>query len=158
MTGETVSPVPVTLADRQLQLWTTPHGVIKMAMASNAAVQGNTFSFTAPGRFRVRVSISGQNLVEKIEAVVPNAVLGDMPVEIQYSDYKDFGGVKFPMKIKQTIGGHPTLDLTVTDVQPNAAVNIAIPDPVLQTPARALREGDQSDGGRRVVVPVRRQS
>jgi len=143
VTGETVSPVPVTLADRQLQLWTTPHGVIKMAMASNAAVQGNTFSFTAPGRFRVRVSISGQNLVEKIEAVVPNAVLGDMPVEIQYSDYKDFGGVKFPMKIKQTIGGHPTLDLTVTDVQPNAAVNIAIPDPVLQTPAPYARVTSQ---------------
>ena len=133
--GETVTPVPVTLGDRQLQLWTTPHGVIKMAMASNATVQGNTFSFTSPGRFRVRATVNNQNLVEKIDAVVPNAVLGDMPVEIQYADYKDFGGVKFPMKIKQTIGGHPALDLTVTDVQPNAAVNIAIPDPILQTPA-----------------------
>jgi len=51
--------------------------------------------------------------------------------------------VKFPMKIKQTIGGHPTLDLTVTDVQPNAAVNIAIPDPVLQTPAPYARVTSQ---------------
>src|SRR5262245_52740853 len=85
--GETVTPVPVTLGDRQLQLWTTPHGVIKivikMAMASNAAVQGNTFSFTSPGRFRVRATVNNQNLVEKIDAVVANAVLGDMPVEIQ---------------------------------------------------------------------------
>jgi glyoxylase-like metal-dependent hydrolase (beta-lactamase superfamily II) len=140
--GETPAPVPVTLADRQLQLWTTPHGAIKMAMASNAVVQGNTFSFTAPGRFRVRATVNSQNLVEKIDAVVPNAVLGDMPVEIQYSDYKDFGGVKFPMKIRQAVG-HLTLDLTVTDVQPNAAVDIAIPDPILQMPAPYARVTSQ---------------
>jgi glyoxylase-like metal-dependent hydrolase (beta-lactamase superfamily II) len=140
--GETPAPVPVTLADRQLQLWTTPHGAIKMAMASNAVVQGNTFSFTAPGRFRVRATVNSQNLVEKIDAVVPNAVLGDMPVEIQYSDYKDFGGVKFPMKIRQAVG-HLTLDLTVTDVQPNAAVDIAIPDPILQMPTPYARVTSQ---------------
>jgi glyoxylase-like metal-dependent hydrolase (beta-lactamase superfamily II) len=130
--GDATNPTPVALLDRQLQLWTTPHGVVKMAVASNAAVQGNTFSFTSPGRFRVRATVNSQNLVEKIDAVVPNAVLGDMPVEILYSDYKDFSGVKFPRKIRQTVGGHPALELTVTDVQPNTAVNIAIPDPILQ--------------------------
>ena len=141
--GDAVNPAPVALLDRQLQLWTTPHGVIKMAMANNATVQGNTISFVVPGRFRVRVTVDSQNMVEKIDAVVPNAVLGDMPVEIRYSDYKDFGGVKFPMKIRQTIGGHPTLDLTVTDVQPNAAANITIPDPILQTPAPYARVTSQ---------------
>jgi glyoxylase-like metal-dependent hydrolase (beta-lactamase superfamily II) len=141
--GDATNPAPVALLDRQLQLWTTPHGVVKMAMANNATVQGNTISFVVPGRFRVRVTVDSQNLVEKIDAVVPNAVLGDMPVEIRYSDYKDVGGVKFPMKIRQTIGGHPTLDLTVTDVQPNAAVNIPIPDPVLKTPAPYARVTSQ---------------
>src|SRR4029450_13138730 len=92
----------------------------------------------------VRATVNNQNLVEKIDAVVPNAVLGDMPVEIQYADYKDFGGVKFPMKTKQRIGGHPALDLTVTDVQPNAAVNIAIPDPIVQTPTPYARGISQS--------------
>jgi len=141
--GDAINPAPVALLDRQLQLWTTPHGVVKVAMANNATVQGNTISFVVPGRFRVRVTVDSQNLVEKIDAVVPNAVLGDMPVEIRYSDYKDVGGVKFPMKIRQTIGGHPTLDLTVTDVQPNAAVNIPIPDPVLKTPAPYARVTSQ---------------
>jgi len=141
--GDATNPAPVALLDRQLQLWTTPHGVVKMAMANNATVQGNTISFVVPGRFRVRVTVDSQNLVEKIDAVVPNAVLGDMPVEIRYSDYKDFGGVKFPTKIRQTIGGHPALDLTVTDVQPNAAVNITIPDPILQTPAPYARVTSQ---------------
>src|SRR5262249_58451824 len=115
-----------------------------MAMASNAAIQGNTFYFTSPGRFRIWGTANGQHLVEKVVALAPNAVLGDMRVEINYSDYKDFGGVKFPMKIKQTIGGHPALDLTVTDVQPNAAVNIAIPDPILQTPAPYAKVTSQS--------------
>ena len=76
-------------------------------------------------------------------AVVPNAVLGDMRVEINYADYKDFGGVKFPMKIKQMVDAHPALDLTVTDVQPNAAMNIAIPDPVLKAPAPYARVTSQ---------------
>ncbi len=141
--GEATNPVPVTLLDRQLQLWTTPHGVVKMAMANNTTVQGKTISFVVPGRFRIRVTVDSQNLVEKIDAVVPNAVLGDMPVEIRYSDYKDFGGVKFPTKIRQVIGGHPALDLTVTDVQPNAAVNITIPEPILQTPAPYVRVTSQ---------------
>jgi glyoxylase-like metal-dependent hydrolase (beta-lactamase superfamily II) len=47
------------------------------------------------------------------------------------------------MKIRQTIGDYPALDLTVTDVQPNAAVNIAIPEPVLQTPNPYARVASQ---------------
>jgi glyoxylase-like metal-dependent hydrolase (beta-lactamase superfamily II) len=141
--GDTTPPAPVTLLDRQLQLWTTPHGVVKLAMASNAAVQGSTFSFAAPGRFRIWATVNSQNLVETVVAVVPNAVLGDMRVEINYADYKDFGGVKFPMKIRQMVDAHPALDLTVTDVQPNAVVNIAIPDPVLKTPAPYARVTSQ---------------
>jgi glyoxylase-like metal-dependent hydrolase (beta-lactamase superfamily II) len=64
---------------------------------------------------------------------IPHAVLGDLLIEITYADYKDFGGVKFPTKIKQTAGGQPSLDLTVTDVRPNPAVSIATPDAIRQT-------------------------
>src|SRR5215510_5483 len=133
--GDVVNPTPVALFDRQLQLWTTPQGVVKAAMANKATVQGRMISFTAPGRFKVQATLDAQNLVEKIDAVVPNAVLGDMPVEIRYSEYKDFAGVKFPTRIRQTIGGYPALDLTVTDVQPNVAVDLPVPDPIKQTPA-----------------------
>src|SRR5262245_45173355 len=127
-----VTPTPIALLDRQLQLWTTPHGVVKAAMANNGTVQGRTIAFTAPGRFKVQATLDAQNLVERIDAVVPNAVLGDMPVEIRYSEYKDFAGVKFPARIRQTIGGYPALDLTVTDVQANVAVDVAAPDPIKQ--------------------------
>ena len=133
--ADVVTPTPIALGDRQLQLWTTPQGVVKAAMANNATVQGRTISFTAPGRFKVQATVDAQNLVERIDAVAPNAVLGDAPVEIRYSEYKDFAGVKFPTRIRQTIGGYPVLDLTVTDVQPNLAVDIAVPDPIKQTSA-----------------------
>jgi glyoxylase-like metal-dependent hydrolase (beta-lactamase superfamily II) len=137
--GDVVNPTPVALIDRQLQLWTTPHGVVKAAMANKATVQGRVISFAVPGKFRVKATVDGQNLVEKIDAVAPHAVLGDVPVEIRYSEYKDFGGVKFPMKIKQTIGGYPALELTVSDVQPNVAVDSSVPDPIRQTPTPYAR-------------------
>src|SRR5881397_1565928 len=92
-------------------------------------------SRTAPGRFKVQATVDAQNLVEKVDAVTPNAVLGDIPIEIRYSEYKDFAGVKFPTRLRQMVGAYPALDLTVTDVQPNLAVDTAVPDPIRQTPA-----------------------
>ena len=126
------NPQPRDLAEMQLQLWTSPHGVIKAAMANNATVQGRTISFAVPGRLRVKATINDRDLIEKVEAVFSNPVVGDMPFEATYSSYQDFGGVKFPMKIRQTTGGFPALELTVGEVQPNAAVDIAVPDPVRQ--------------------------
>src|SRR5215471_12161132 len=61
-----------------------------------------------------------------------NPVLGDMLTETTYADYKDFGGVQFPTKITQKAGGFPTLDLAVSEVKPNATVDIQVPDNVRQ--------------------------
>jgi glyoxylase-like metal-dependent hydrolase (beta-lactamase superfamily II) len=132
VTGETAAPAPVALTERQLQIWATPHGVVKAAMANNVAVQGRTLAFAAPGRFTARATLDERNLVAKVEAVISNPVVGDMPLEATYSDYRDFGGVKFPMRIRQTVGGFPALDLTVADVRPNAAVDIPVPDSIRQ--------------------------
>ena len=130
--ADTPTPTPIALTERQMQLWTTPHGVIRAALANNATVQGRVVTFALPGRMMVRATLSDQSLVERVEAVIPNAVVGDRPVEIMYSDYRYFGGVKFPMRIRQSAGGFPTLDLTVTDVKANGPVDIAVPDPIRQ--------------------------
>jgi glyoxylase-like metal-dependent hydrolase (beta-lactamase superfamily II) len=126
-------PAPITLAERQLQLWATPHGVVKAALANNATRQGRLITFTLPNRIPVRAVVDPQNLVERVEATIPSPVLGDLPIEISYADYKDYGGVKFPTRIRQTAGGFPALDVTVTDVRPNAPVDIALPDDVRQS-------------------------
>ncbi len=33
-------PAPIALLDRQMQLWTTPHGLVKAALANNGTMQG----------------------------------------------------------------------------------------------------------------------
>jgi glyoxylase-like metal-dependent hydrolase (beta-lactamase superfamily II) len=132
VTGETAAPAPVALVERQLQLWTTPHGLIKAALANNATVQGRAIAFAVPGRYTVKATLDGNNLVEKVEAVLSNPVVGDMPMEVVYADYRDFGGVKFPTRIRQSGGGFPSVDLTVSDAKPNAAVDIQVPDSIRQ--------------------------
>jgi glyoxylase-like metal-dependent hydrolase (beta-lactamase superfamily II) len=128
--GTTAVPAPIALAERQFQLWTTPHGLLRAAAAHNATVQGRIIAFTVPGRMVVRAALTDQSLVERVEAIVPHPVLGDMPAEVTYGEYRDFGGVKFPTRIRQSAGGFPTLDLTVTDVKPNAAVDVQAPEAV----------------------------
>ena len=130
--GETVTPAPVALVERQFQLWSTPHGIVKAALAGRGSIQGRTIVIAVPGRFKATAFLDAANLVERVEGVMSNPVLGDMPVTVSYAEYRDFGGVKFPTKIRQTHGGFPSLDLTVTEVKPNTAVDIQVPDAVRQ--------------------------
>ena len=64
--------------------------------------------------------INDQHLVERIATVTPNPLLGDMPIEAIFSDYQEYAGVKFPTRIVQRQGAHPTLEVTVAEVRPNA--------------------------------------
>ena len=59
-----------------------------------------------------------------VETLIDNPMLGDTPIVSTYSDYRDFGGVKFPSHITQIQGDYPTLDVTITDVKANAPVTI----------------------------------
>jgi glyoxylase-like metal-dependent hydrolase (beta-lactamase superfamily II) len=148
VTGETAAPTPVALVERQLQLWATPHGVVKAALAHNATVQGRSVSFAVPGRYTMKATLDGGGLVEKIEAVLSSPVVGDMPVEVVYADYRDFGGVKFPTRVRQSAGGFPAVEMTVGDVQPNAAVDIPVPDRIQQaTMPYARVAGEQAAEG-----------
>ncbi len=134
LVGEAAAPAPVALVERQLQLWTTPHGVLWAAMANHATVRGRTITFAVPGRYTIRATLDGGSLVQKVEAVLSSPVVGDMPVEIRYADYREFGpaAVKFPTRIRQTVGGFPAVDFTVIDVRPNVPVDIQVPDAVRQ--------------------------
>src|SRR5262249_16443049 len=144
--GDVANPAPVALAERQVQIWMTPHGVLKAAAARNATIRGRMISFEDPGRYRLKATMDVHDLVALVEAVIPHPVLGDLPIEVRYLNYKDFGGVKFPTRIQQSAGGFPTLDLTVTDVRPNAAVDIKVPDTVSGTPTPYGRVTSQMVG------------
>src|SRR6185503_7976640 len=102
---------------------------------SEAASGGSTVTFAVAGKKYVG-TINGQNQVEKVQTWLDTPVLGDTLVETMYSDYKDFGGVMFPGHIVRTQGGHPALDITVSEVKLNPVVDISVPDQVKNfTPA-----------------------
>jgi glyoxylase-like metal-dependent hydrolase (beta-lactamase superfamily II) len=92
--------------------------------------------------------LSDQNLVERIVTWYGSPVLGDTKFEADFSDYKDFGGVKFPTHIVQRNGPYPILDLTVTEVKPNATVSIDVPanirnaSPAVPAPVQAEKISD----------------
>jgi len=123
------------VAERVPNIWLNPVGIIKAAQKNNASLTWTTegkkslgvVSFTEPGRFAAKAYINDSFEVERIEAVVPNPVLGDMPVVTKFSEYREFGSAKFPTRIEETQGGMPTLQLVVTDVQPNGKVDISVP-------------------------------
>jgi glyoxylase-like metal-dependent hydrolase (beta-lactamase superfamily II) len=117
---------------QQLELWMMPHGFLQAAAKNNATLSAktiggkkyNVLTFTGQNKAKVSGYINEQNMVERVETWIDNAMLGDMLFDATYADYKDFGGVKFPTKIVQKQGDYPILDLTITDVKPNAPVNI----------------------------------
>ena len=135
MVGPAPVAAPVAYDMRVHDLWTTPHGVIKAAMVNNPTlslrtVDGKTLtsvSFAVPGRYRATALINAAGMVEQIESTQPHPVAGDTASVIRFSNYKDTGGVKFPMRIQQSMGGYPVLDLVVAEVKPNVSTNFEVP-------------------------------
>ena len=127
--GNSPQPAIAATEERQLQIWLTPHGFLKAALENNATAKkgsgGTVVSFTL-GKFQVNGTIDSQNMVTRTETWLPNPVLGDMPVETDYSGYKDFNGVKFPTAIVQKQGGFPVLNLSVTDVRANPGLVLSV--------------------------------
>jgi glyoxylase-like metal-dependent hydrolase (beta-lactamase superfamily II) len=158
-------PVPLTRAYldgipfnelRQLELAITPHGFLKAALAASDAkaihlqlIGASDFglsqfgrsvtivSFTFLGKYKINGHINDRNLVELVGTWFPNPVYGDMDYEMRYTEYKDFGGVKFPMLL-HTHQGDPRLNVAhnyyeyrVTSVKPNVPVTtMPVPDSV----------------------------
>ena len=145
--GTTATPAGVALQGRQHDLWTsTPQGALKAARRYNAVagtrVQAgqalHTLQYSAPGQLAATLVLDAQHLVTRIESTMPHPVLGDTPVITEFSDYQTAAGgegLRFPMRVKQTTGGFPVLDWSITEVKADTAVDIAVPDNV-----RAARE------------------
>jgi glyoxylase-like metal-dependent hydrolase (beta-lactamase superfamily II) len=132
-------PNPRLVTARLHQMWITPHGAVKAAIrnvgtlkkpAKGGAKAPIAVTFTESGRFAATVYFNADNLVERVESSIPDPVVGETTAVTLYSDYRDFGGIKFPASIRQIAGGFPVLEVTVSDVAPNAPAEIQIPDAV----------------------------
>src|SRR5258708_2227730 len=133
------NPQPAIVAEqRQLLISLSPHGFIKAAQqAGNATVEDRYYSrtnrtlkvvgFTTMGKYRVTGEFNNDNLLERVITWIPDSVLGDMMVEIRYSDYRDVGGgAKFPFRSHAhqgdnplVPGGHNRMEVRVTDAKVN---------------------------------------
>lgn len=148
MVGPAPVASPVALDGRIHDLWTTPHGVLKAALKNKATagtrtVDGKTYttlSFTEPGRFEATAYVNAENFVERIDSRQPNAVMGDTDSVITFSGYRDHGGVKFPSRIRQMMGGADILDLQVSEVLVNGAADMTAPELVRQFAERVAVE------------------
>lgn len=153
LVGPAPVPSPRDLDARVHDLWTTPHGVIKAALANQPTLatrsqDGRTLravSFEMPGRLRAMALINADGLVEQIESVMPNPVMGDLGSVITFSDYQSVGSVKFPKRIRQSLGGFPVLDLTVNEVKPNAPAAIEVP-PLVSAATEKVTADKVADG------------
>lgn len=148
--GENATPAPVerdmrtAVLGRTTQIWLTPQGFIKAAQAGSATLRTETVagarktrvSVTTPLKVRLEGVLNEQGLVERIETWIANPMLGDIKLEAVFSDYRDFGGVKFPTHIVQRLAGYPVLDLRVTEVVPNAPIALEVPAAIRQAAAQ----------------------
>jgi glyoxylase-like metal-dependent hydrolase (beta-lactamase superfamily II) len=99
-------PQPAAAELRRLEIFLTPHGFLKGAMAPGAnptVVTRNEYggrvsvvSFVAFGKYRVNGTINAENLVMRVQTWIPNPVVGDLYYENVYTNYRDVGGVKMP--------------------------------------------------------------
>lgn len=136
--GQGAAPAPVALDQRLHDLWTSPHGAVMAAQLYGATTgtksEGgqhfSTFSYRIPGVLSATAWVDAGGLITRIDSTMPHPVLGDTPVLTRFSGYQRFGGIQFPMRIEQSQGGSDAYTLQVQAVQPNAPVDIAVPDNV----------------------------
>ena len=113
--GTTAAPGPRFVTDRMHQLWITPHGALKAAQRNRRARRARDADGASrrlvqpsPAASARPCSIGADGLVDAGRlASVADPVLGDTTAVTTYSDYRDFGGVKFPMRVRQTHGRLP---------------------------------------------------
>jgi glyoxylase-like metal-dependent hydrolase (beta-lactamase superfamily II) len=175
MDGTTVVPQPgkdlflggITISDlRQLDIVLTPHGFLKAAMAAdrlnavtqsyfapapNAGLTGDgrkatIVSIMVLGKYRVNGTINDRNEVELVTTWIPTPFYGDTMYEFWYTQYKDFGGIKFPTLVHVHAGdpalsvAHNSMEFKVTDVKANVAVPpIPVPDAVRKATVSPVR-------------------
>jgi glyoxylase-like metal-dependent hydrolase (beta-lactamase superfamily II) len=138
--------------NNQMEYILLPEGFLRVALEKNASVKTETvkgkrytvLSFMGDAKAPVEGYIDEAGYVDKVETKIDNNVLGDIVWDAEYTDWKDFGGFKFPTHILQHQGQPKYFELAVSDVKTNVSVD-------LTAPARGGRGrgGEGGPGGRR---------
>jgi len=136
--------IPANLAERNAELWASPQGFIKAAVAHRATTQalpgaGETrVTFTLPGGYRYVGILNTAGDVLSVSSFIDSPVLGDTPIEFRYSGYRDFGGVRFPERIERRVAGLPWYALRVSAVRVNTAQAFEVPTEIAANPVPSM--------------------
>jgi glyoxylase-like metal-dependent hydrolase (beta-lactamase superfamily II) len=134
------TPQLATVEERTAEIWATPQGFLKAALANGAKSEpsgaGEQISFLVNGH-TYEGFINAANQLEWVRTWIDSPVLGDTQVETKFSGYKDFGGVQFPADITRIAGGHPVLHLNIASAKLNPGADIAVPETVANAKPQA---------------------
>jgi glyoxylase-like metal-dependent hydrolase (beta-lactamase superfamily II) len=126
---------PAAAEERIAEIWSTPQGFLKAALAYGAKTRkvkgGTEVSFKLDNSHRFEGLLDGMNQVTRVRTWIDNPVLGDTLVETTFEGQTEQGGSLFPSRIVRQQGGFPVLDLDVKEVRFNAFQPLAIPEPIL---------------------------
>lgn len=146
----TVSAQPTAVEERSAEIWSSPHGFLKAALAHQAQSReiegGSEVSFSLDGKHRFVGRLNDKHQLVKVQTWIDNPLLGDTLIETAYTDYRDFGGIQFPAHIVRQQGGFPVLDINVSQVKANPALDIAIPEDAKKKPSQAVAVNKLADG------------
>ena len=67
--------------------------------------------------------------ISQLNTVEYDVVLGDVPVEVFYFDWKQFGDLFFPTHIRMSVAGIPALEVTRSNIEVNKSFNSATFEP-----------------------------
>ncbi len=132
---------PAAVEERQAEIWTTPQGFLKAAQSNHAVTNKKgdaTLVEFSQQKYKYQGLINSKGELEQVKTWIDNPILGDTLVEVNYSQYKDFNGTRFPGKIVKIQGGSPVLDITVNQVKTNQPVDLAVPADIKNNPSPAV--------------------
>lgn len=98
-------PQPDQADVRRLEIYMTPHGFLKGAIAPGANpmfVTRNEYGGRVTvvsymvGKYRVNGTINPRGLIQRTQTWLPNPVVGDMYEEYVYTQYRDVNGIMMP--------------------------------------------------------------
>ncbi len=135
----TATAQPAAMGERQAEIWATPQGFVKAALANKATTNptskgGLKVQFTVDGKARWEGTLDAQDQVTAVRTWIDNPVLGDTLVETQFGPYVAVGDTAFPSNLRRSLGGNPVLDIVVNDVKVNATPALIVPDNIASAP------------------------
>ena len=114
--------------------------IITVLLAAAAATSADR-TVTLPSGETLTLSFDPESkLLTGYETTDTETMLGDLPAQYRFADYRDVGGVRLPHKMTVTKGGQPYSDVQFA----SAAINDAGADAVFTIPAEANADVDRA--------------